>query len=260
MPDTDVRRIIAQLEQFGCNEREAKIYVRLLAMGPSSVQEIAKQVKGHRVTVYSATEQLVKKGLLYETKRGRRRLLAAEPPDVLYHIVQQREHELHVLKSNLDHVVGLLKPMQTHDTSLPAVKLYEGVDGFKKMLEETLSARGEVLVFTYVDLFSRLIDPDYLEHYFERRAKKGIRTRLIFPPCTFAQRVNKRAAAYKIQVRLLPPELVWKSGIFLWNDCVAIQAFTEGKLSCTIIENKDIAHFYRRIIFELVWGLARAVD
>lgn len=253
----DLFRIITLLKQFDCNEGEAKIYVESLKMGPSSVQEIAKKIKKNRVTVHSAIEKLIEKNLLYETRKGKKRLIVAEEPDILYRLLQKRENEMDLMKSNLDYVTNLLQSVQASDHSVPTVKLYEGVDGFKKMLEETLESKGEVLVFTYVDLFSKLLDPDYLENYFVRRAKKGIHTRLIFPPCPFAERVNKKAKEYKIEVRLLPPDFKWKSGIFSWNDSISIKSFTEGKLTCTIVENKDIAHFYQNIIFNLCWEIAK---
>jgi len=160
---------------------------------------------------------------------------------------------------NLDHVVKLLNSVQVSDRSVPTVKFYEEVDGFKKMLEESLTARGEVLVFTYVDVFSEILDPDYLENYFKRRAAKGIHTRLIFPPCDFAERVNKKAKQYKIQVRLLPPELKWASGFFSWNDSVALMSYTEGRFTCTIIENKDITYFVRKVMFDLIWKQAKPI-
>lgn len=256
----DQLRIIAQLKYFDCNARESEIYLKFLSAGPSSVQDIARELRQNRVTVHHATEQLIDKGLLFETRKGKRRLIAAETPDVLYRLLQKRENEIELTKLNLDHVVNLLSSIQAGDTSIPAVKLYQGVDGFKKMLEETLQNKtGKVCVFTYVDLFSKLLDPDYLEDYFARRAKKNITTRLIFPPCPFVERVNKKAKEYKIEVRLLPPELKWTSGIFSWDDKVSIKSFTQNKLTCTIIENKDIAYFFQHIIFELIWNQTRPI-
>jgi len=256
LSSSDLYRVIALLKQFDCNEGEAKIYVESLKMGPASVQEIAKKMKRNRVTVHSAIEKLIDKNLLFETRKGKRRLIAAEEPDILYRILQKREGEMKLMKSSLDYVTGLLESIQPSNQSVPTVKLYEGVDGFKKMLEETLESKGEVLVFTYVDLFSELLNPDYLVDYFERRAKKGIHTRLIFPPCDFAELVNKKAEEYNIEIRLLPKHFKWKSGIFSWDDSVSIKSFTEGTLTCTIIENKDIAYFFQTVVFNLCWEMA----
>lgn len=253
MQNIDKQHIIAQLKHFNCSEQEANLYIYCLSIGPDTVQKIAKGIGRNRTTVYSEIEQLLKKGLLFETRKNKKRQIGAENPNVLYSLLQQRENDLGILKNNIGYAVELLNSIKPNDTRIPTVKLYEGVDGFKKMLEETLSAKDEVLVFTYVKLFSELLDPQYLEKYFERRSAKNIHTRLIFPPCDFANHVNAKSTEYKINVRLVPMEIDWKAGIFSWNDNIAIQSFTEGKLTCTVIENKDIAYFYRKIIFELIW-------
>lgn len=259
MKSIDKQHIIAQLKRFNCSENEAGLYLYSLSTGPETIQKLAKGLGRNRTTVYGEVEQLLKKGLLYETRKDKKRFVGAENPNVLYSLLQQQENELSSLKNNISYAVELLSAIKPSDTRVPTVRLYEGVDGFKKMLEETLSAKGEVLVFTYVKLFSELLDPDYLERYFQRRSAKNIHTRLIFPPCDFANRVNAKSDAYKIQVRLVPEDIEWKAGIFSWNDTIAIQSFTEGKLTCTVIENKDIAHFYRKIIFELIWKQTKTV-
>lgn len=255
----DHQRLVNHLKSFDLNPQETDIYLECLKIGAVSVQELARRLRQNRVTVHSRIEQLIKKGLLVETRRKKKRLIMAEDPDVLYKIVQKKKNELNLLESNLDQVVKLLNSVQIVDAHIPSVKFYEGVEGFKRMLEETLTAKDGVRVFTYVDLFSRLVDPDYLEDYFRRRSAKGIHTKLIFPPCDFANRVNRKAKEYKIEIRLLPPELTWKSGFFSWNDCVSLKSFTEGRLTCTIIENKDIADFIRNIVFELIWQMAKPI-
>ena len=256
---TDVGRIEEQLRFFGANPREASIYMQCLQLGPSPVQEIARKMKMNRVTVHSAVEQMLEKGLLFETRRGKRRLIVAEEPVSLLRLLSKKEQEIVRVRGSMEHVLKLLATLQTTDQSVPTVKLYEGKEGFKRMLEETLSARGEVLVFSYVPLFSELLGTKYLEEYFRRRAALGIQTRLIFPPCAFADRMAAKSKEFRIQVRTIPEQYVWQSGIFSWNDSIALMSYTEQRLTCTIIENKDVADFFRLVIFELIWKGAELV-
>lgn len=227
-----------------------------LKLGSISVQELAKHLKQNRVTVHSAVENMIEKGLLFETRKGKRRLIVAEEPVSLFRLFQRKENELAAMRPNLEHVVKLLASLQGIEQGVPTVKFYEGTDGFRRMLEETLSARGEVLVFSYVDLFNKLVGPEYLKRYFKRRAAKGIHTRLIFPPCPFADYVIKTGKELQNTVRLLPEKYKWQSGIFSWNDSIALMSYTEQRITCTIIENRDIAHFFRTVIFELCWQQA----
>jgi len=251
---------ISTWERFGCNKLEATVYLNLLESGGATVQEVAKQVRKNRVTVHSAIERLIEKGFLFETRKNKRRTIVAESPDVLRRLIQKSENELKLLKSQVGQAEELLAQFVQRSESRPTVKFYEGVEGFKRMLEESLTARREVLVFIYVDTFSQVLGPDYLEDYFARRAKLGIHTRLIFPPCPFVHKVAKKSQEYNIEARLLPPELVWQSGVFSWNDVMAIMSLTSGKFTCTIIQNEDIASFYQNIIFELCWGRAERIS
>lgn len=254
---SETRRVTEQLKSLGCTPREAQIYMECLRMGPASVQEIARRLKQNRITVHSAVQQLIEKELLFETRRGKRRFIVADEPVALFRLLQKKEEEISLSRENLKFITPLLASLQSVDQSLPTVRFFEGVSGFKRMLEETLSARGEVFVFSFVDLFSRLVGTEYLERHFKQRAAKNIHARLIFPECTIADRLNRKAREYKIQVRFLPKTFVWQSGIFSWNDCIALTSYTEQKLTCTIIENRDIAHFYRSIIFEMCWNQAQ---
>lgn len=257
---TDTGRIHEHLRFFGANPRESSIYMKCLELGAVSVQELAHTLRMNRVTVHSAVDQMLEKGLLFETRKGKRRLIVAEEPVSLLRLLSKKEHELTRVRGSMEHVLRLLASLQSTDQSVPTVKLYEGADGFKKMLEETLSARGEILVFSYVPLFSELVGVRYLEDYFRRRADRDIHTRLLFPPCEFANKVAARSREYRIQVRTLPPQYVWQSGIFSWNDCLALMSYTEKRLTCTIIENRELAHFFRLVMFELCWKQAKTVE
>jgi sugar-specific transcriptional regulator TrmB len=254
---SQLNEVKAVLKGLDLTEPEANTYLQCLQIGPSTVQEIAESLSLHRVTAHSVVERLLAKGFLFESRRQKRRIIIAEDPEVVHKVFHRKMFELTSLQLKLDRFAEHLRSAQKVQGTKPSVRFYEGAPGFKRMLEETLDARDEVLVFTYVELFSTLVDPDYLEGYFQRRSDKGIHTRLIFPPCRFADRVLQQAARFKIRVRLLPRELTWRSGIFSWNDSIAIKSFTEGKLTTTIIDNPDIAYFYRSIIYELCWAQAK---
>ncbi len=253
---TDIGRIREQLHFFGANARESSIYMQCLQLGATSVQELARTLKMNRVTVHSAVEQMVEKGLLFESRKGKRRLVVAEEPVSLLRLLAQKEQEIIRVRGSMEHMLQLLTSLQTTDQSIPTVKLYEGRDGFKKMLEETLSARGEILMFTYMPLFAELIGAKNLDAYFTRCADRGIHTRLLSPPSDYAEKVAAHSREYRVQVRTLPQQYVWQSGIFSWNDCLALMSYTERHLTCTIIENRDIAHFFRLVLFELSWNQA----
>ena len=155
-------------------------------------------------------------------------------------------------------VTSILSRLNSSDLHTPSVGFYEDVDGFKRMLEQTLDAKGEFLAIVNAGLFSDLIGHQYLLDYFKRRSEKKIYSRLIFPNVEWARVITSRAKEFKVQVRILPNH-VWPSGIFSWNQSLSIKSFTQNRLTCTIIENPDIATFFRTVLFEIVWEQAKPV-
>ena len=108
-------------------------------------------------------------------------------------------------------------------------------------------------------MFSEHVGQDYLLDYFSRRSKKGVHSRLIFPPVEFAKKVVPRSKEFKIQARRINTKIAWKSAINSWDNCVSLMSFTHNRLTCTIIENPDIAWFFRNILFEMIWQQAEPI-
>ncbi len=255
---SDIHKVTAQLRHIDFTEREAKTYLQALQTGPSTVQELSRRLGENRVTIHSAVQQLIKRGVLFETRRGRKRLIVAEEPRVFEDIITQKEKSLALQRKSMQQLSNFLNKVSPPDSHTPGVEFYEDVDGFKRMLERTLDARGEFLAIINAGLFSDLVGHNYLLDYFTRRSNKKIYSRLIFPDVDWARTITKRAKEFKVQVRILPDHM-WPSGIFSWNNCLSLKSFTHNRITCTILENQDIATFFREVIFEIIWEQAKPV-
>ncbi len=256
---TDHIRIIEFLKHFDCNAREAETYLLCLQLGPATVQEIAHKMKSNRITVHSTIEQLIQKGLLFETRKAKKRLIASESPDILVRLLQRRYNEIKLIEHNLDYVIKVLHTIHPTHQHLPTIKHYEEIDGFKKMLEETLMAKNELLVFTCGEVFRQLLLTDYIEDYYKRRAEAGIRTRVIYTPSDFTNKIAKESKKYNLDVRFTTSSLHYEAGIYLWNNSLALKSFTEDRVTCTIIEHEDIVNFFRNVVFEDLWAHATKI-
>lgn len=257
LTNTELSRVKAQLKQFDCNDREVDIYLQSLLLGPSTIQDLARHLKMNRVTVHSASDQLIEKGLLFESRKAKKRLIVATEPHTLNNILQRKLNALNLMGQNLNYTIDLLSKIRKSDASKPTVKFYEGIHGFKKMIEETLEAEAEVVIFQSVQFLAQAVTPIYLEDYVRRRAENGISARLIFPPNSFAEDLELKREQYLTQTRYLPADEMWSAGFFAWNNKVALLSFTEGSQTCTILENKDLAYFFKKIIFETAWNKAK---
>ena len=256
MQQAELRRLNNKLKQLGFGETEAVVYMKSLELGPATVQEMAKKLSLNRVTVHSVVERLLEKGFLTESRKKTRRLIVAAAPKTLFRFVEKKKTEAEEMSRDLSDAVTLLEQFQTTSRFFPAVRFYEGTQGFQLMLEETLEAKNDVLVFSYVPVFEKLIGREALEKNIAKRAARGIRSKLLFPPCEIAEHLYKKRGSYDIDVRLTPKELTWNAAVFMWNETIALASFKEGRLTTTFIDNKDIADMLR-IMHCLMWGRAR---
>jgi len=256
---TDKLRIVAFLKRFGCNRSESLVYIETLISGTTAVQELSRKLKQNRISVYYSVQQLIGKGFLFEIRKGKRRFIAAENPDILMRIVGRRHTELDALEKDVGYISGLLNSIPTVKHEKTVVKLYEETEGFKRMLEESLQTKNEILIFSNTTAFSKMIGEEHYENYFARKAALGTPSRIIYSPCAFAEMINSKMKQYRIDLRILKQDQVSDSGFYLWDDTVSIQSLKENKRSCTMIENKDIADFFRENIFNHFWKEAKPI-
>lgn len=248
------RSLQEQLVHCGFTPKEARIYLDCFTHGASSVQQIADRLKLNRITVHSAAEQLLERGMLLESREGRRRLLIAEEPAKLSQIAEAKEIQLRNERAEIEQLISALSLVAKQDRSTPHFRVYKGVEGLKGLLDETLEADNMVRVFIDIEQFVSLLSADYLLHYYERRAKRGIRSKLIWPDCEFSHTVRARQERWNMEVRLSPNFKKAKVGFFSWNNKVGIKSLVEDKLTCTIIESKEIARFYQSLLFDQIWA------
>ena len=87
-------KMLKALERFGLPDKEAKVYLASLKLGPAPVQAIAKEAKVVRPTAYVMIESLERRGLMSEARKGKRRLFVAGRPDHLRYLVAQQKKAL----------------------------------------------------------------------------------------------------------------------------------------------------------------------
>lgn len=248
-----MHEIITDLKALGCSEREARIYLDLCISGGASVQTIATRLRENRVTVHSAIERLLEKGYLSETRDGKRRLVVAEQPHELRYLLEAKRNELVEQEQRFESLLRNLSQIPRQEAKEPSVRIYKGTSGLKRLLDETLSSRGELRVAIDVGRFLSLLSKSYLKRYYEQRAKRGISSRLIWPNHPFVHEMQPLAKSLRMDIRVSQRSDRWEAGFFVWDDTFAMKSLAEGFLTCTIIRSKEIAEFYRTTLFDPLW-------
>src|SRR3989338_4220338 len=83
-----------ELQRIGLNEREAKVYLAALELGPSPVQKIAQRADIPRATAYLVLDDLRQKGFVSTYDEGKKTFFVAESPERLLVFLKEREVEV----------------------------------------------------------------------------------------------------------------------------------------------------------------------
>ncbi|MFC1723621.1 TrmB family transcriptional regulator [Nanoarchaeota archaeon] len=128
-----------RLKRAGLTGNESKVYLELLKRGELNGSELAKKVTLDRSLTYTLLNNLVDKGLVsYVIKKKKRFFRATDPSNLVTPI----ETKLMEIKN----LIPELKEIEKLATIPQAVRVYEGKEGMKILLQEMLRA-GELLFF-----------------------------------------------------------------------------------------------------------------
>lgn len=165
--------LIQELKKLNLTEKEARVYLALLELGPSTPYKIAKRSRLKRPTAYVIAEELVEKGLIVQMTGEKKRQYIARSPESYIEDVEKRVSEA-------KKIVPELNALQRKQSEKPNVLYFEGVEGMKQAYEYKI---GDFKGKEIVGFFSRMneIDPEVHSEVFlpwnEMKAKIGLNVR-----------------------------------------------------------------------------------
>jgi predicted transcriptional regulator len=130
--------LVSHVEELGLSNKEARVYLASLGLGPASVQKIADEAGIKRVTTYVILESLVGLGLVSQTVKGKKTYFVAEDPVNLERLIDRRRLELKEQKHNFDQILPELQNLKMQPKDSPTVKFYDSTDGIKTILNSFL--------------------------------------------------------------------------------------------------------------------------
>lgn len=246
------------LIKLGLSEKEAKLYIAALQLGSGSVQEIAKKADVKRPTAYVVLDQLVQKGLVSKKPSGGGHDYIAESPEKLETLVDQQ-------KFALSNALPLLKDIYKEEQARPHVKIYEGLEGMKKVYFDTVwKSKTPVYFFSSIrrinQKFPELLgqwltdnkDPDF---------QKDIKELVNPDREDLEYAIKTLEVGHGDSARVVPkdfPRVFTGTDNAIFDDKVMFQSL-EGKLFTTLIQNKTLAESMRTL-FLLAWDAAVPIE
>ena len=228
------------LMEAGLTHNEAKVYLAMLQLGSSSVNDITRKAGVHRVNAYDILERLREKGLVSTLITKGKRFYNATNPQQLLKILEAKEA----------HIKGVLPELMLEFTmkkEKPEVYYFKGPDGvmtaYNMMLEQ-----GDKLLY---GMGGSGMNRKYLKHrhhiWEAERKKRGIKLKCLY----FEKMRGTKIGDEDWDIRFLPNEFHNPVMFDIIGKLVLILIATDD-IMAVVIENQLLADAYRKY-FKMLW-------
>ncbi len=233
------------LTKLGLTHIESALYEALVSKGTLSVSGLAEASGLYRPQVYKYLPDLIKKGLVVESRHGRRVVYVAESPRQLEKLVDNLKDEVH------EQLPGLLQLYSTSKTR-PTISYFEGEHGIRHIYKDLVATckKGDIF-YRYESPRNYRAVRKYLpqEYYVRFRNNAEVERLIITNEVTKQQKIQRLGRIIKVVPK--------KYGLFdyditqlIYGDKVAFIDFRSETAS--LIESPVFAEFQRKI-FKLLF-------
>lgn len=244
MKDTNLATI---LQRLGLNDKEAKMYLACLELGSASVQEIAEKSGVKRTSIYNFLEDMKARGFISEVRHGKRILIVPEDPRML---LKKSEEQ----RKQLEEVLPEFMSIYNRPGEKPKVRFYQGVDGLKRIYEDTLTTGETIYEISDYERMFATIDEDWVWEYPKRRTEKGIKAYSIAKEGSQALKVRAKDTEQLRETRFVK-DVQFETEINMYGDKVAMLSFRRPYAG-VIIEDRAIAQTLLSM-WKIIWSQAK---
>ena len=252
-----MKKIVDFLEQLGLTETEAKLYQKILQIGPTTVKEVAELVGVNRVTAHFQIDNLIQKGLVTQLKQATRRQVVAEPPERLHYLIEQKEKSVRLLKSDFPDFIKTLTnhlPKPKSQEQKVEVKYYDGKKGVQLIYNDVLSSK-EVRSYVKLDAISTIFPNNFA--LFNKKMKEN--PDLIIWEIVEQSKISEKnirifSKNKRYHYKLAHPSIkLSASDVMIYNNKIAMVDLRQH-VSGVIIISKDFFEISKEI-FDFVWKM-----
>lgn len=228
------------LKELGFSEKEAKVYLASLELGPNPVQDISRRAGVNRATTYVMIESLTARGMMSSFEKGKKRFFTAEHPDRLFNLLKDQQKEIKEKEDLINKIMPDLMAINASSESQPRVRFFEGIEGAHAIQQDILESKAEYIehILNLDEYRKHFNDDDFPEHRDKiKKAKitfKGLITTDGEPPADY--QTNPAFKDFKFVDK---EKFSFPGEIVIYGNKVAILTY-KGKAMGVIIENPEI--------------------
>ena len=239
-----------ELRRLGLDGKEARFYLAALELGQAPVRVIADKAGISRTNAYDVLGRLHRKGVVTHVERGSAKKkmrydVVAEDPSRLLSMVEEQRKAADAILPDLRSIFG-------RSTVRPRIRVYEGLEGIRTVLYDTLKCRSKLLcgILSMHDLLD-VPGRAETERYIAERVKAGIFLRVVRSPEKDVGDIWQTGEAELREVRYTAPGLVFTMTTWVYDEKVAIVSSRRENFGMTI-ESEEFARMQQNL-FNILW-------
>ncbi|MEE9323835.1 MAG: helix-turn-helix domain-containing protein [Candidatus Aenigmarchaeota archaeon] len=243
---------LEDLLKIGLTEGEAKIYVALLELGPSSVGPVRKRTKISHSNIYEILERLIKKGIVTIIIKNNVRTFRAVSPSNLAKYLDMKEEELVRQRRILEQAMPRIEALQSTHPKQEAM-MFVGKKGlrtaYKELFKDWEPGDENLWIYVHDKKYSKTADRFYLSYWFE--IAKNVRSRGIAnPPYRDSPFIKKWKKKHEIRFVDFP---IFSHGEVFKDRFLLIS--WEDPIIAVLVHAKHVSDHFRKY-FESLWKIA----
>ncbi|MCX6824131.1 MAG: hypothetical protein NT085_03305 [candidate division SR1 bacterium] len=240
--------LLITLQNYGLSEKEARIYLTAVELGPTVASTIARNSGEKRVTTYTLLKELIKKGYMNEIKRNDISYFSSISPEILF---KELEKKYLSFKETLPDFLSVFEKFG----NTTKIQFFEGDEGLNKMFMEFTN--------TTINMKTILGTPKYYnktllkasEYYRRERKRKGLISMRLISPHNVDQKKekedDKKYGRKTVIVEDFPFDI--KADINIFGPNKVSFLFFENNIPQAVVITSEHMYNCLNAIFDYIW-------
>lgn len=236
------------LKDLGFNSKEINVYLALIEFGMQPASNIAKKTGYPKSTVLFLFDNLLKKGYIRKSNKGRVQYFYADPSD----LEKAKSQEMKAEQEALSKAIPLLNEFKSPYSSEPKVTFFEGIDGCKKAYSMLLESSTEVLEFGAHNDLEEKFGKDFMDKFIDKRTKNKVFLKAMANKDPIHKNLCKLDKKNLREIQFLPSKNgnLYSSIAIFENKVLLLNLYRDA--FAILIENKEMSETMKTI-FNISW-------
>lgn len=250
--------LVKNLIEFGFSEKEAKIYITLLALEIATANEIAKAANINRSSTYVVLEGLKNKGFVGLSNDKKVQGYVAVSPDIILETLESNIKKQNILKEKIKNIIPDLKGLDKNNKKAPIVRVFEGKSGIREAYFNIFDT--DFKEFRVCEDVGKIVKifPDFLDYDLKHRISKNISILSIGPASKDTMSICFQGPDDPLCQHAFIPENNFKFPVDITIYGNRLAFVSPKDTTGIIIEHEEVAQSLR-YLFDLAWEEAKRI-